>query len=445
MLIGHRGVQDIELPTLQADGVLVEPFGQPTQSEVAIDGQLWTMLEFNTTVVPIRSGILSLGPATLNCRLAVPRQRRSTRSPFGHDPFEDVFGDSFFEAFFGGTERYPVTLTSEPIQIEVLPLPEEGKPHDFAGAIGRFRLEVTAVPNEVSVGEPVTVTMTIRGDGNVDTVTAPTLLGPLEQFKVYEPKALAASPAGHPAGQKVFEQILIPLDASINSIPAIRFAFFDPSTSRYETQTEGPLPLRVNPAPREEPVQVIEHPTSLPPEPLEVLGRDIVYIKEDLGALRVAGQQWWTQPGWILWQVSPLLLLVVSESVRRRRQRFARDPGLARASGALKRALAQCRAARRLQEESQVGDGYAAIVRVWQRYIGDRFHLPSEGLTRPDLEGHLKPRKVPEEILREVLRIFDECDAARFAPMGSLPADQLQATLQATESLLKRLERWKPA
>ena len=78
-----------------------------------------------------------------------------------------------------------------------------------------------------------------------------------------------------------------------------------------------------------------------------------------------------------------------------------------------------------------------------QRYVGDRFNLPSEGLTPGELERFLKVRGAPEELVREVSALVHQCDTARFAPV-SIASDQMTATLEAAESLLKRLERWSP-
>lgn len=447
LLIGGVAVRGIEPPVLQADGFLITPFQQPLQSEVMVSGQPTTLLEFTTVAVPIKTGARSLGPASVNCQI-VQRQpaRRRAVSPFGRDPFEDLFGgDSLFGEFFGSARLAPVTVHAEPVTIDVLPLPEKGKPTDFTGAVGRFALDATAVPAQVTVGEPVTITMTIEGDGNVESVTPPVLAADASRLKVYEPQTRPDAQGARGRPHKTFEQVLIPLDASVTEIPRIRFSYFDPDQGRYETLSKGPIPLRVIPAPvQERPTLVTEPQSASRPSQPEALGRDIVYIKEGLGPLRPVGWTWYGSAWRLLMMVAPAVLLALSEWLRRRRQRLAADPGAARASGAMKRALTHFRRARQLRQAGQVRECYDEIFRTVQRYVGDRFNRSSEGLTKAGLEESLRPRGASEELIRELCELFDRCDAARFAPAAAA-SDQVDATLKTTESILNRLERWKPA
>lgn len=430
----------IEMPTLQAEGFLVQPFGKPQQSEVVIGGQLYTLLEFTTVVVPIRTGTLSLGPGAIECRLVARSQGRSPlgrRSlwPFGEDPFEE---------FFGRTEIYPATVTAKPVEIEVLPLPEEERPGDFDGAVGRFALDVAVTPSEVAVGEPITVTMAVRGEGNFDTVTPPRLTGDLSRFKVYEPQRWRGA-SEEAESQRVFEQVLIPLDPSVRAVPTVQWSFFDPQARRYQTVTKGPLPITVTPAPAQEPVAVVGAPSpsgEAASEP-EVLGRDIVYIKEQLGTAPRSGR-WYADPAWLWWQITPLALLALGGWRRRRLDRLAADPAMVRASGVLRRVMTQCQAARRLAQEGKTREGYAEIFRAIQRYVGDRFNLTAEGLTRVELERYLRSRRAPEALVQQLLEVVDRCDAARFAP-SSEAAGQAAATVAAAEGALRQLERWRPS
>ena len=452
LVITGVGVRDIQMPTLQAEGFLVKPLGEPTQSDLVVGGQPATLLEFHTVAVPLKTGWLAFGPASLECRVVQPRPARRRR---GVDPFEDFFGGgSLFDEFFGGAQLVPARVRAEPVSLEVLPLPEEGKPATFSGAVGVFTMELTAVPREVAVGEPVTLTMTVRGTGNGESVASPTLSGDLSRWKVYDAQPRAPrQPGPSVTGQtepadltdKTFEQVLIPLDPSVREIPQAQFSFFNPENGRYETVTQGPLPIRVTPAPVQTPAPLVTPPMPAPAtgEP-GVLGRDIVYIKEAPGTLGPSRWRWDRSALWWVLALGPFGLLAASEAVRRRWERLRRDPSLARASGALKRAIAGCQRARQLAASGKVSDGYAELFKALQRYVGDRFALPHDGLTKLEMEQHLSRRGAPEEILRGVGELCDRCDAARFAPQ-SLASAQADAAIRQAETVLKALERWKPS
>ncbi|MBI4598422.1 MAG: protein BatD [Candidatus Omnitrophica bacterium] len=437
LLVGGIRVRGIDMPKLSAEGLLVKPLGQPKQSMVSVGGQPYTLLEFETAITPIRPGSVSLGPATITCE--VLGRRSAPRRP--GSPLDRAFDDAFFSDFFGQFQAFPVTVKAEPVMVEVLPLPEQGKPADFRGAIGRFTMDVSAVPPKVAAGEPVTVTMTIRGQGNLDTLAAPQLDADPAHFKIYEPQV---RPSTDPA-QKTFEQVLIPLDPSVREIPQAHFSVFDPVAGAYATLSRGPLPLTVTPAVSPQQSMVIDRPPATRRVPLEdPIGHDIVYIKEAPGSFTAIGWSWVRSPWWWSWAVSPLLLLGVSEGVRRHRLKLAADPGLARASGALRQALKRCGVAKALQRSGKIAESYEAVFRAIQRYVGDRFNIPSEAVTHAELDRYLNARGAPAEVVMILLTVIDRCDAARFAPM-SVATQQAAETVQQAEQALKQLERWRPA
>ena len=446
LLVSGIQVRGIEMPTLQADGFLIKPLGQPQQSVVSVGGQPSTLLEFDTAVTPIRPGMLQLGPASLKCQVVgrSPSSRRPN-SPSGHDLFDDLFDDSFFKNFFGAYQVIPMTVRAAPVTIDVKPLPDAGKPDDFKGAVGRFTLNVTAGPQRVAVGEPVTVTMTVRGQGNLDGLPPPRAAADLSAFKVYEPQA-RANQGPSSADQKVFEQVLIPLAPSVQEVPQVRFSFFDPALGRYETVTQGPIPLTVTPSTA--PVQpTVIAPLAPAPSsglPREPLGQDIVYIKDAPGTFRPVGWRWHRDAGWLWGAGLAVLLLGISEGVRRHHARLTADPALSRASGALKRALKQLEQSRKLQHAGKVAESYEALFRAVQRYVGDRCNIPSAGVTRDELSRVLGERYAPEQALAALVSVVDRCDAARFAP-SSVATEQILPAIRDAAEAFTLLDKWKPA
>src|SRR5262249_45462710 len=156
----------------------------------------------------LRAGSVTVGPATMS--MTMVSQRAAPRHGF----------------FLGGAMREPVELSSQPVVLDVLPLPEQGKPADFSGAVGRFALEVRASPLEVAAGDPVTLTATLRGEGDLSSVTPPSIAGG-DTLRVYPVQSVAA-PAGSPPGTRVFEQVVIPQKPGTVRLPPLRFSWFDP-------------------------------------------------------------------------------------------------------------------------------------------------------------------------------------------------------------------------
>src|SRR5690606_33260362 len=81
----------------------------------------------------------------------------------------DVFGGRRGEK----TENYYVY--GEPITLEVLPIPEEGRPNPYYGAVGRFTIDAALDRSRVDVGASVKLTLTVGGQGNFEFLRLPEL------------------------------------------------------------------------------------------------------------------------------------------------------------------------------------------------------------------------------------------------------------------------------
>src|SRR5208282_5521577 len=102
----------------------------------------------------VKTGELSLGPFTGSVVVVLPAR--------------DQGGDPFFRQFFNQGEQRQVTLASDPVSVESLPVPEENRPANFTGAIGDFTMTSTAGPTNLTVGDPITVRVQISGRGALD-------------------------------------------------------------------------------------------------------------------------------------------------------------------------------------------------------------------------------------------------------------------------------------
>src|SRR5690606_30091107 len=74
-----------------------------------------------TILFPQRSGDLTVDPLVMSVTV---RQSR---------PARDIIDD-----FFGAFEDVPYKIKSKPVTVHVKPLPQEGRPEGFTGAVGTF-------------------------------------------------------------------------------------------------------------------------------------------------------------------------------------------------------------------------------------------------------------------------------------------------------------------
>jgi hypothetical protein len=203
----------------------LEPFRELPASRREIGGVAEETRRFRCLVQVKRAGAMTLSP---HLHVQVVRRERM------------LIGSTMVTT--------PRTVQISPFSIDCRPLPDAGRPADFSGAIGKFTLDVNVSPKDVSVGDLITVTTTIKGLGNLAGAASP-VLTPSPGFKQYPQKLI---PGTDPRAISA-EQIVIPENEQATTIPQIQFSFFDPDAGSYVTLKQGPFTLTFRSA--EEPLE----------------------------------------------------------------------------------------------------------------------------------------------------------------------------------------------
>jgi hypothetical protein len=196
-------------------------------SEKMRGGEKYFIVEVPRIAVPLRTGDLDIPPASLDIEEGV-RFRR------------DLFGGR------RPTQVRKWRAVDRPRRLVVKRIPADHTPASFAGAVGSgFSLTVSADRTVVKVGEPIALEFELRGDGNLETAALPRLdsegLLPASQFRV---------PDGEIAGRveegvKRFTAMVRVLSAGVTEIPALEYAWFDPTTEQFQTVRSRPIALSV--------------------------------------------------------------------------------------------------------------------------------------------------------------------------------------------------------
>jgi hypothetical protein len=146
----------------------------------------------------------------------------------------------------GRVREESVSLRASAHPIEALPLPSADQPATFRGAVGRFDLRASVSSASAHVSEPVTLTITVGGEGDFDRVDLSGVTSSSD-WKAYPPSVTTeAAPPGKRLGRKVFQQVLIPLHGGELTVPTVSLVAFDPVSGRYVTRETSPLALSVD-------------------------------------------------------------------------------------------------------------------------------------------------------------------------------------------------------
>lgn len=234
--------QSIQLSELASPADLsVSAFHELPPERTEAQGASRETHRYRCSARALRTGSVTIGPTL---RVGVMTVRNS------------LFGRTMMESI--------QTLAVEPLRLEVRPLPEEGRPADFSGAIGSFNFEAAVSPTDVAVGDLVTVGLRVNGKGSLDRVSPPRV-PPTPLFRMYDPV-----PAGTKTERAVaYEQTLVPLSTNSLQIPAVTFTFFDPQAAAYRSISRGPFALTFHPPATEkfEPYRPPDFPSAAAAQP----------------------------------------------------------------------------------------------------------------------------------------------------------------------------------
>lgn len=222
---------NLQQPTLLADRVISGPVGEPVQSEVYIEDVPYNTVIFQSFLVPVGPGRVSI-KSTMEGKMTIPDMTNASLAAKS-DPFFDQFFRNFPKAGFGGATNIVATAAGEFL---VRDLPPDSQPASFRGAVGQFTLEASVVPGQLKVGETATFSVTVSGHGNFLAVDAASLLD-AATWKVQTVESSTGTNNIH-AGVKTFvikAQALAPTE----NVTAVAIVFFDPLVEEYRTVASG--------------------------------------------------------------------------------------------------------------------------------------------------------------------------------------------------------------
>lgn len=402
-LTDMEGAEPIELEQPEGTPVVLNRHLQFTDyaPQQERGGRTWRSFVFHKAFLPVRPGPMELAAPILRYNVLVGRQRIG------------LFGEPLGQ----GSENYYVY--GEPVRLEVLPIPEEGRPRPYYGAVGRFTIEAAVDRDVVQVGSSVKLTLAIRGQGNLEFLRVPDLSG-LEAEGLH----LLGQTEERRPDQVLVTYDLTPLRADVDAVPAIGWNFFDttPGVERFESVATEPIPLEVRPLADGETLAPLPDEERKPVTP----GVDDIFDLPELGGDPVPTPGLWRGSAWLAalgpWVLCALALLAVA--FRRRR---AADPLGVRARAA----------GRTCERALQRGDDPAAALAA---YLGARLGLPDAAVIGPDLRQRLGEAGLEPAMADEVAAAVERGVAARYGGGGGLDAEVVRGLVRRLEGArLRRL------
>ncbi len=327
---------------------------------------------------------------------------------------------------------------TEPITLDVQPLPPGAPPGFDHGNVGQWSFTASVEPLTVTAGQPVTLRLVASGRGNLRDLQLPRL-PTVPGLRAYDATSAdkGTLEQGRVGGTRTVDQLLVPERTGELEIPALTLETFDPQARAYKSLRTQPLRVTVGAA-------AASAASGAPSAQNLLAAGGLRPIRLHTRGLTASAPPWtapWFFPALL---VGPVLagFLVLGQRARRL---VSIDPTQRRFKLATSAARRRLRTAEQLLAQQKSGGGaadefYAEVARALQGYLSDKQGVTAAGLLRDELVQALLAKGHERVTIDKLISVLDECDRARFAP-GARSAAAQEAVLQRADQVLLALDK----
>lgn len=351
-----------------------------------------------TVLYPQKTGKLNIEPLTLAVSVEVPTDRR------------DIFGNRFYDIV-------DKTVAAGNRTLNVKPLPEEGKPEGFTGAVGKnLNFKVLVDKRELNATESLEAKVQVSGQGNLKLFDLPSLTVPasMEQYEPEYAEDVRTNLNGM-QGSISNTYTLVPQDKGKYPIAPVSFSYFDLKSNSYKTLTSEEIIIDV----KGDLGKSLSNPGSgQVQQRVPAVKSQFRYIKLKAN-LRSIGE-----PAFIgstlFWSllVLPLLLIPLAIFFGKRRKAMAGDVSGNRVRKADKLARKYLSAAKR-----NLGDQkrfYESLERALHNYLKAKLHIQTSEMSKDRIKSLLISNGVGDTTVAEFIKLLESCEFARYTPASSV-------------------------
>lgn len=382
------------------------------------DGKTYRSVILKRVVLyPQKTGELEIEPLSLDVSLQVPSNKR------------DFFGGRIFAQ----TNK---TVSAGNRTINVKPLPTEGKPADFSGAVGEFQFSVTTSKTHLNASESLQAKVAISGKGNLKLFEIPELNLP-SSLEVYEPEfneSVRTNLSGM-EGNVSNSYTVVPTFRGKYPIPSIAFSFFNPKTEKYQTLNSGEILINV-----------LEGPTSgasdntgsvtTNKQRVVATGNQFVFNKLRPNLSAISTQYFFGSTSFFLWWLLPVLLIPIAILFGKKREAIASDVEGNKIKRANKLARKYLSAAKKALGSKD--SFYVALEKALHNYLKAKLKIETFEFSKDKITTLLNEKNVDEATHEGFVGLLKNCEMARYSPFSEV---QMQQDYNKASEVISQLDK----
>lgn len=360
-------------------------------------------------LMPQKSGTLTIDPAEMVCQVEVTSRPR---------------GRSILDDFFDMVDKDYVKkrLSTGKLTVHVSEIPS-GAPSSFGGGVGKLNMTARLTKDSLNANEAASLIVELSGSGNLNLIENPVVSFPPD-FERYDAKStnnFSNSIEGY-SGKKTIEYPFIPRGEGVYQIPPIHYSYFDLGQRQYRTLSTDTITVKVGKGTSQNTGGMYIPQTQ---KTVSNLGEDIRYIKTGLPKLN--GENFLVF-NWIYYVIAAILagLFFLVTKLMKDRIALRKDVVRSRNRKANKVARQRLKQAQTFLSQNKVQEFYEELHKAILGYTADKLSIQRSDLQRDIIQETLLSKRVPQEDVRDLIALLDDCEMVRYSPEGAAGAMDAQ-------------------
>ncbi|HMB63917.1 MAG TPA: BatD family protein [Eudoraea sp.] len=394
------------------------PFTKYTIQNGTYEGKSYRYVVLKRVVLyPQKSGKLEIEPLSLDVTLEVPTNRR------------DFFGGRIYSE----TNK---TVSAGRRTIEVKPLPTEGKPVSFTGAVGSFDFGVVTSKTSLKASESLQARVEVTGKGNLKLFQMPEPIFP-GALEVYEPEfdEKVRTTLSGMQGKVSNSYTIVPSYRGKYPVPSISFSYFNPESGDYKTISSDEIMINVLDGPPG------ADGTSVGPiagnkQTVIGSGNQFNFIKLKPNLTSIGTNYFFGSTRFYMWLLLPLLFIPLAVIFGKRREAIASDV----VGNKLKRAnkLARKYLSKAKRELGNKEAFYIALEKALHNYLKAKLKIETSEFSKDKIAALLSQKEVATETTEGFIGLLKSCEMARYSPFSEV---QMQKDYDKASEVISTMDK----
>ncbi len=353
---------------------------------------------------PQKSGSLEIEPLSLDVTLEVPTNRR------------DFFGGPIYAQ----TNK---TVSAGQRTIRVKPLPTEGQPSNFSGAVGDFQFKVSTSKKKLKASESLQAIVQVEGNGNLKLFQLPVLEMP-GSLEVYEPEfnENVRTTLSGMQGKVSNQYTVVPSFKGKYPIPPISFSFFDPETQGYKSITSDEIMIDVMEGPMETSASQGIALGQNNKRSVQSTGAQFNFIKLAPNLQAMENKVFFGSLQFYLFLIGPLLLIPIAIVFGKKREAIASDEVGNRIKKANRLARKYLFKAKKALGEKEAF--YIALEKALHNYLKAKLKIETSEFAKEKIASLLEQKEVDNDTNEGFIGLLKNCEMARYSPFSEVQMQQ---------------------